>query len=613
MESEQIDDDPFVKYCKEKEILVYTPGEKEYELSVATSNLLYRYSRPDYVVQPRKDDDVINIVREAKSRNIPITIKNGGHSYSGSSTTEKGISLDLVHMNKVTLDPENSRVTLEGGALWGHAYKKLVNGRHDGIVINGGRCPTVGVSGFLLGGGLGPFTRKFGMGCDSLEEASIVTASGELVTVTRQDMKEKTDRGWLFWALCGAGGGNFGVVVELKMRLEELSSKGGTVVAGRYEWSPSAKDSRRFFKIMNTFYTAEWPDEMTIDSSWICDTKSTTPIMVRFIVYYDGDEETFKEKISDRNFIDSTDLAKQLKIRCMPESSSRFFHETLVSQWSEEIVKSFPTSRAFSIYTSFVFGNEPEKIKEITEIIETEMETFRELYKDEKVLLQVTWIHSGGKAKEPRPWKTAYRWREASYHAYIMIEWDQKWLEKSMRGFLQKFKENLKQHSLGEKALYINFPDGALRKDEHEISYYGNNYLKLRNIKKTWDPSNFFNWSQGVQLPEELKEATESKDGETFALSTTSLQYLTSNLVANTSVEDTRVEWPRSRVDPEALSKEKDKVASETDSTPVEPILADSIAREAWKTYVLPLPKKTSKILKTGFVGGVYALDDLGF
>ncbi|KAK6537986.1 hypothetical protein TWF694_010878 [Orbilia ellipsospora] len=598
MDSTKID--PFVQYCQQNEIPIYTPGAPEYERSVATSNLLYRYSRPDYVVQPRNDGDVIKIVVEAKSRQIPIIIKNGGHSYSGFSTTNKGISLDLVRMKEVTLDIDNMMVTLEGGALWGHAYKKLVNGRHDGFVINGGRCPTVGVSGFVLGGGLGPFTRSFGMGCDTLEEVSIVTASGDLVTVTHKDMTENphSDRGRLFWAICGAGGGNFGVVVKLKMRVQKLANEKGKVVAGRYEWSPNRKDSRRFFKIMNTFYTADWPKEMTIDTSWVCDTKSTTPIMVRFLVYYDGEQEPFDKIISDPRFIDSPDLSKHLKRRCLVEGSSRFFHETLVSQWSEEIVKSFPATRLFNIYTSFVFKNKPEKIKLITEIIETEMESFRDLYSEEKALLQVTWIHSGGKVNDYQRYDTAYRWRGGSYHAYIMIEWDGKWLEQNMRGFLQGFKDKLKPHSLGKKAVFINFPDGALQEDEYEKSYYGNNYLKLREVKQAWDAGNYFNWSQGVKLPR--SEATADPKGiEALTLST--------------ETEDVEESSEAVQDDAETLAKRKHEVVLKVEHPIDEQKLTDSIASEAWRTYVIPPAKDVSEILKTGFVGGVYALDDLGF
>lgn len=83
---------------------------------------------------------------------------------------------------------------IEGGALWGHVYRALVDEGEDGLMVNGGRCPSVGVSGFILGGGIGPFSRSYGMGVDNVEEISIVTADGELYVV-RMDDKPDTDNG----------------------------------------------------------------------------------------------------------------------------------------------------------------------------------------------------------------------------------------------------------------------------------------------------------------------------------------------------------------------------------------------------------------------------------
>lgn len=85
-------------------------------------------------------------------------------------------------------------MTIQAGALWGMVYRKLID-EGDGLMVNGGRCPTVGVSGFLLGGGIGPFSRSFGMGSDNLKEMSIVTApNGDLEVVTAED-SEETDEG----------------------------------------------------------------------------------------------------------------------------------------------------------------------------------------------------------------------------------------------------------------------------------------------------------------------------------------------------------------------------------------------------------------------------------
>lgn len=83
-------------------------------------------------------------------------------------------------------------MTVQGGALWGHVYRALVDDM-GGFVVNGGRCPSVGVSGFLLGGGIGPFSRSFGMGSDNLIEVKIVTADGQVYTVRNDDDPDSDD------------------------------------------------------------------------------------------------------------------------------------------------------------------------------------------------------------------------------------------------------------------------------------------------------------------------------------------------------------------------------------------------------------------------------------
>ncbi|KAA8628231.1 hypothetical protein SMACR_09130 [Sordaria macrospora] len=486
-------------------------GIREYERSVATANLLYRFTRPACVVQPETREQVSHVIKLAKNLDVSATIKCGGHSYAGFSTTNEGILLDLVRMNRVDLDVEQNLVTLQGGALWGHAYKALVNGRHNGVIINGGRCPTVGVGGFLLGGGLGPFTRSFGMGCDTLREVTLVTADGRIVTVGDKD-EPSSDEGMLFWALRGAGGGNFGVVVEFKMALCKLKNEEGLVVAGRYTWfpKPEAEAMDEFMSTMERFYTTDWPDSLTIDSSWLCDLKQSggSELGVRFLVYYDGSEKEFDALIDNK--IKETNLAKQLKRRTLQEKSTRFLHETLASQWSEETIKAFPSGPeiSYKLYTSFVFrirkddADDSQKlISCVIAIIRQEMAAFRREFNGEAGLLQVTFIHAGGEANAKKRSETAFRWRDCTYHAYIMIEWQEKWLEMDMREFMQKFKEKLRPFSVMGCAAFINFPDAAVQSDASERVYYGNNRQRLRRIKQIWDKDNFFKWNQGIRLP----------------------------------------------------------------------------------------------------------------
>ncbi|KAI5924028.1 hypothetical protein F4810DRAFT_158975 [Camillea tinctor] len=478
-----------------KSIPVFKRGEEEYERSVATPNLLFRFSRPEFVVQPETPSHVQEIIKEAQSQNLKITIKCGGHSYAGHSTAFEGISLDLRRMNIAELDMREKTVVIDAGCQWGHVYKTLINGGHDGFIINGGRCPFVGVSGFMLGGGLGPFTRCFGMGSDTLLEATIVTANGSLVTVNKDD-KPDSDKGKLFWALRGAGGGNFGVLVSMKLKVQELRKN--DVVAGRYQWFPDSWGTDDFMTTMNNFYTTSWPDQMTIDTTWICDLRQTAGNGVRFLLYFNGDKDEFDRTIDEH--IKLPALATQLKRRSLPEKSTRFLHETLVAQWSEETQRAFPTNKTYSIYSSFAFANEESSIAEINGIIQEEMKTFREKYKGEQVEFLVTWIHSGGKASETKPKETAFFWREAKYIVYVTVEWEDKWMERDMRGFLGEVKKRLRPFSLKGEAAFINFPDGVMK--AHERSYFGENREELRRVKEIWDKENFFNWNQGVQLPQ---------------------------------------------------------------------------------------------------------------
>lgn len=507
--------DAIVASFKQENISIFLPGDRDFELAVANPNLLYRFSRPGLVVQPETILHVQYIVKQAKQRGIPLTIKNGGHSYAGFSSTDTGILLDLANLLKteqVKVDLKSKTVLLSGGARWGQAYRALLNERLDGYVINGGRCPLVGVSGFTLGGGLGPFTRTFGMGIDSLKEVTMVTADGEVITVNEND-PPNSKKGQLFWALRGGGGGNFGVVVRLKTGLERL--RDDVVVSGRYNWFPaSTKAMEDRMTTMKSFYSIDWPTELTIDTSWVCDLEKKDSVFgIRYLIYHNGNKSDFDKKIDAclDSDVDS-ELRKQLKKRSMQEKSTRFFHETLISQWFEESAKSFPgRNTKYTIYTSFVFQNNRKKMAAIVSIIKEEMQAFRDRFseeKDTKGLLQVTFIHAGGKASDKQRSDTAFRWRDGNYHAYIMIEWEDKWLEEEMRNFCTAFKKRLREFSMSQAAAFINFADRQLPRSTYVKAYYGNNYRKLQRVKQAWDPDNYFRFVQSIRLPDpDLKKS----------------------------------------------------------------------------------------------------------
>ncbi|KAK1828988.1 FAD binding domain-protein [Podospora conica] len=496
-----------IRALEAQQVPVLKPGEDRYRKSIATSNLVFRFCRPDCVVQPQSVAHVQAIVREAKARSLKLTIKGNGHSYAGHSTAMSGISLDLRSMKTAQLDmnPVDPMVTMDAGCQWGDVYEKLIIGGHDRYIINGGRCPTVGVSGFILGGGLGPFTRSFGMGADTLAEATLVTADGSLVTVSESD-PPSSSKGRLFWALRGAGGGNFGIVVQMKLRVKKLANPRGMVVAGRYQWFPNDGITDDLVATMNTFYATPWPNKMTIDTTWICDLRDNSNTGgVRFNISFDGTKFEYNNII--KRYVAHPELQRQLKRRALPEPSTRYLYETLVSQWLEETQRAYPTNKTYELYSSFVFDNSsPSALADITAAIRTLMTQFRVDFKGEKVNFLVTWIHSGGEASRKVPNETAYFWRQAVFHTYVTIEWVDKWMEEDMRDFLASVKQKLRPLSLNAEAAFVNFPDRDFPGKTHERAYWGDNKEELRQVKKMWDPEGFFNWTQGVRRPEDPDE-----------------------------------------------------------------------------------------------------------
>ncbi|KAF2807335.1 FAD-binding domain-containing protein [Mytilinidion resinicola] len=500
-----------IQFFRLQQIPVLEPGQAEYRQAIATSNLLFRFSRPDCVVQPKNAAQVQTIIREAKAGSIKVTIKCNGHSYAGHSTAFSGISLDLRGMKKAELDMKAMTVTMDAGCQWGDVYEKLIIGNHDGFIINGGRCPTVGVSGFILGAGLGPFTRSFGMGADTLAEATLVTANGSLITVTESD-PPTSDKGRLFWALRGAGGGNFGVVVQMKLHVQKLSNRHGMVVAGRYQWFPKSGFTDAVMATMNAFYATPWPDKLTIDTTWICDLRqASNEGGVRFNVSFDGSKGEYDRLITKH--ITHPELQTQLKRRVLPEKSTRFLYETLVAQWLEEAERAYPSNKTYELYSSFIFTNSsPAALATITTAIRELMKTFRDDFKGEQVNFLVTWIHSGGKASERQPTDTAFFWREAVFHTYVTVEWADKWMERDMRRFLASVKKKLRPLSLNGEASFVNFPDRDFPTKFHERAYFGGNKDELRRVKQMWDPDGFFRWIQGVRRPGDPEEDEVGED-----------------------------------------------------------------------------------------------------
>ncbi|HEY3248305.1 MAG TPA: FAD-binding protein [bacterium] len=197
------------------------PGDVTYAGYPSPFNLRYADVRPAGIVLCRDAPDVVEAVNFARTTGMPIAARAGGHSYGGYSTT-RGLLVDLSRLKTVSVG--SGVATFGAGALNGDVAAALPA---YSAAIPSGRCPSVGLSGLLLGGGFGFSSRRFGLTCDSLLETQLVTADGRLRTCNAQEHSD------LFWACQGGGGGNFGINVAYKLRTFPV----GTVSIYKLVWT----------------------------------------------------------------------------------------------------------------------------------------------------------------------------------------------------------------------------------------------------------------------------------------------------------------------------------------------------------------------------------------
>jgi hypothetical protein len=184
--------------------------------SYATAKLVYnlRFARADpaAVAYCASAPDVRRCVTFGRDHAVAATPRSGGHSYGGYSTGS-GLVIDVSRLNTVSPDAAQMTAAIGTGTQLVDAYNQLSNA---GMLLPAGSCPTVGIAGLTLGGGIGVVGRKYGLTCDNLTSLDIVTADGRLLTCNADDNSD------LFWASRGGGGGNFGIATSFTFGLHPL-------------------------------------------------------------------------------------------------------------------------------------------------------------------------------------------------------------------------------------------------------------------------------------------------------------------------------------------------------------------------------------------------------
>jgi FAD/FMN-containing dehydrogenase len=207
---------------------VVTPSSAAYASDKLLVDSRFDGAHPRAIVYCESAEDVQKTVRWARKHAIHVVTRCGGHSYAGYSTTSKGVVVDVSRMNRVHV--HNGVAMVGAGARLIDVYGALAP---LGLTIPAGSCPTVGIAGLALGGGVGYAGRKLGLTCDNLVGLSLVTAQGKLVECGPHENSD------LFWASRGGGGGNFGIATSFRFRTHAVGDVAYYQVV--WPWSDAAR------------------------------------------------------------------------------------------------------------------------------------------------------------------------------------------------------------------------------------------------------------------------------------------------------------------------------------------------------------------------------------
>jgi FAD/FMN-containing dehydrogenase len=446
------------------------PGTAEYESARRSQVARFDAVRPHAVVRCRTPDDVAQALEFARREGMHVALRSGGHCFAGRSSTT-GIVIDVGGMNEVSIS--DGTVTVGAGARLGDIYDALAP---EGRTIAAGCGPTVGIAGLTLGGGLGILGRSHGLTADQLVAARAVLADGRIVEC---DERRHED---LFWALRGAGGGQFAAVTQLVFRTLPAPRSTGfhlvwpwTVAAalvGAWQaWAPEAADA-----IAASLVVRAGPDG------------ETAPLVTVFGAVLDGESTT-------RAALDELVAgvgAPPISANYAPGSYrevKRYLAEYDVSSGERRPVEREP-------------GHSYSK-----------SEFFRRELPADAVAALLAHFAEGRRQGAARvldfnPWAGAYNRVPADATAFAhraerfllkqesIVDLDASEDERqAARGWLSRSWALV--HEWGSGGVYPNFPDPDL--DDWGHSYHGTNLDRLRRVKATYDPENIFRFAQSVQ------------------------------------------------------------------------------------------------------------------
>lgn len=426
---------------------------------------------PKALVFVQNPKDVQNALQVAKDQNLPVRIRCGGHSYEAYSLVKDGLVIDVTDMNQIEFQPKDGTVTVGAGCRV-HDISQALS-KVD-------RCmplptfPSVGISGATLGGGVGLTSRKHGLTCDNLLSAQVVLADGRLVTASQ---KENPD---LFWALRGGGGGNFGVVTSFTFQTHPVQH----VAAFEASW-----DWKQFDQVVDAWQ--KWAPN--------CDDRVTPVLALRA----DHQIKLYGQFTpdSDRDLAQAPQLLQQLYAQVPPQTSSLQALPTEVAsrvfgQLQPDSIdwrKDLREEQLFKSTSAVAFQPLPaEAITNLRQQLESSPRRAGEVNPNEDM---VQLLPGGGASSRTPIGDTGVYSRKAQFILQYDAYWEQPQDEKVNTQWVEGLRDSMLDYAQGA---YVNYHDSLL--EDPLVSYYGPNLPRLVEVKKTYDPENFFHYPQSIPL-----------------------------------------------------------------------------------------------------------------
>jgi FAD/FMN-containing dehydrogenase len=426
---------------------VYRSGNPKYE-QLRKGYAAKVDQHPALVVHPVDAADVSAAVDFASKNRLPFAVRCGGHSYAGYSTCEGGLLLDMSGFRDLTFGLDNNSIRLGGGLLSGAVEVKTAKVGRAAVL---GQCPSVGVGGYLLGGGVSPLMSKYGLGCDNVVAADVVLADGRQV---RASAHENPD---LYWAIRG-GGGNFGVVTGFEVALHPVSE----VFAGHILLSsPDAGDLMRALRD----FAPSAPDELTLIADMADDHDRKLNLSIQ--ACYLG-ERYAAERVLAPLRRHKTVVRDTLK-------SMRYLD--LEQQVPLMIPPSYTENRG-----GFCSNLDDRTIGILADAAANAPGPF-----------EYTFVHLHGAPTRIPLNATAFPLRSKGFTYGITAEWEPATGPHKAMAWVEALSEKLKADANGN---YVNVMD---REDQSGVRRaYGTNYTRLCELKERYDPKNLFANNQNI-------------------------------------------------------------------------------------------------------------------